>query len=307
MTEVDNVGNARGPTICSINYKHTEILDIPCDSRGQPSQWIELAGRAASFLAENYSIAIALGYDVNEKVSPESVGLLLLSPNEKHFYQAWKREDDKPKMDWGNAIDDDDSTPAKLRRWEHFVPVLNKIYEKNLKPEEARQFGKKHQQYMPLLTSVKKMEEAKRSGRAIDTSDRNRMLFIELMACRRLMSLIGQQRASSSSEMKSTLEIRKKREQELLKRLKNLESKPVLDANEATFTFDDRKQAYNKLVETRVESLKTLSSVKRQNKEFRALEAQLKHRIDEIQSRLEQEARSCTGSTVHSGVSLPLE
>lgn len=281
-----------------LNYKHTKSFRLPSLSRSTTDDWAAMAGYVTGLLADNYSLAVANGYDIDSATVGEPAVEELLTPREKSIYSAYKKKPNLPSADWKKLRASIGGAPSQRRRWQAFVVPLSILYKEKVSPENAKAFMEKYKDLVPLLVAVRKVETCRKDGRAAKSGGTPRKQFHELIACRRLMQEIGAQRIKSSSEQKQANKASDQRESELIKRLSKIDRAGApSDRGEADKIHEARTTASKKLAKTRAARIADSTALKRQNVELTLLEAMLRARIVALEDRLEKEAKgSSSGS-----------
>lgn len=288
-----------------IEFRHNKSFSIPSSSRSTPDDWANMASYATGLVVARYSIASAMGREPeSDSASLSEAADRLLTSREASMFADWKSNASAalPRADWRRLHTSISGSPAARRRWAAFVPALGLLYDARapLAPENCKAWADKYPNAMPLLVAARKMERAKYYAKCVGSSGSARMDFLELIACRKLMSEIGAQRIKASAKMKQINKYADEKEHDLLRRLSKLnvsDAPPPSSRDSVAKASEARDATYSKLTKTRTSRISDAAMVKRHNVELTALESALRVRIGAIEERLEASRRSGASSS----------
>lgn len=274
-----------------VNFRHAKSLRLPSSTRGTPEEWTAVASSATMLVAGGYSVAVALGEDPeSDRSGPDEAAEKLLTTRERSMYAGWRKKNDVPRVNWKRMRERITGSPSHRKRWEVFAASLSVLYREKVSPENAKAWGDKYPEQMPLLVAVRKIETARRDGRAIKNSRGARRDFHEIMACRRVMAAVGLQRVKSNTEAKANNRTTGEKEVELVRRIAKLDKMRPVDQDMAKQRFEAKELAWKKLTKARTNRVVETAAVRRQNVELTSLETVLRGRIRVLERRLEREA-----------------
>ncbi|KAI0567041.1 Rabphilin-3A [Gracilaria domingensis] len=262
-----------------------------------------MAAYATGLIAGRYSVATAMGKSPEkDSASLSEAADRLLTSREASMFLTWKKDPKSalPSPDWRRLRTSITGSPASRRRWEQFVPALQLLYgdRERLSAEHCKGWAEKYPDAMPLLVAARKMHRARHYARGAGSSSSARLDYLELLACRKLMSEIGAQRIKASSRMKQINKYAADKEGELLRRISKLNVTDAPSSREsATKVSEARDSAYSKLTKTRTQRIADAAMVKKQNIELTSLETALRVRIAALEERLDAARRSAPSSS----------
>ncbi|CAN8071517.1 unnamed protein product [Agarophyton chilense] len=287
-----------------IDYRHSKTFTLPTSTRASPDDWSSMAAYATGLIAGRYSIATAMGNSPEkDSVSLSEASDRLLTSRESSMFYGWRKDPktNLPRADWRRLKSTISGSPAQRRRWEQFVPAMQLLYDDQdvkVTAEHCKGWAEKYPNAMPLLVAARKMQRARYYGRCVGSSTSAKLDFLELLACRKLMSEIGAQRIKASAKMKEINKYAAEKEHELIRRIAKLNASDTPNSRDlATKTSEARDAAYSRLTKTRTQRIADASMVKKQNIELTALETALRVRIAAIEERLDSSRRSAPSST----------
>lgn len=279
----------KGPS-GDISFSHSKSLKIPRE-QASPATWARFCSEVAVMGLASYSVAVAIGEDLNGSVSSaHQLAELLFSPHEKEMYTAWRKGKAPPRVDWRRLTTPlSATTSAQRSRWNDLTNALRELYkDSSISKENCKAWIEKYNDYMPLLNACKKVESVRHDAKAAKnaTSSKSRYDVHEIMACRYIINEIGKQRVRSNTLLKKLNKEADEREADLMKRLNKVNGDEPKDRESVASKFAAREQYFAKLTKTRVERVQMAAEVNRQNLEMNSAEMVMKERIALLEDRL---------------------
>eukprot|EP00177_Eucheuma_denticulatum_P007488 GFKZ01013634.1.p1 GENE.GFKZ01013634.1~~GFKZ01013634.1.p1 ORF type:complete len:302 (-),score=51.94 GFKZ01013634.1:816-1721(-) len=249
-------GSSRHPTPESFNFSHSRSLDLPRLDDEEDEPWSTFFLNISQLVLRNYSLAQALGLDVNTSTSSATrLATPLLTPREAKEYAAWEETRSMPRVDWRRMKTHvNANTPIQKARWKDLTLALRVLYQdENIKLENTKAWVEKNDDMMPLLIAAKKVDLTRYDITRAGKSTSMRRLVFEALACRKLMSEIGIYRGELGRETKEVnLKINKK-EHDLLKDLGRLQRERIRSKDACSEIFKERAKLFDKLGNIRVD------------------------------------------------------
>lgn len=273
-----------------VTYAHSKKVRLPKESSSVET-WTSAAGEAYVLLSGGYSIAVALGDDVDASISsPLDLAENLLTPREASVLSDWRKGRAPPRADWRRLAQPlNASTPVQRARWAELTAALRIVYnEPNITKENCKAWVEKYPEQMTLLNACKKVEIARHDAKGAKAGSKARRDVREIVACRTVISHFGKQKVRSNTELKKMHKELTVKEADLSKKLGRLDSELPRDKEMAVQLFTARESYNNKLAKIRMLRVDEAAKVARQNTEFNTLETLLKLRIAALETRLKR-------------------
>lgn len=269
------------PPSSDIHYGHSKRLSLPHE-KSSPKTWTRFCNDALMLLVSHYSLASALGQNVDSSVSSASdLASSLFSSAERDQYTAWKKGKSPPKVDWrrfSTALSS--SSSAHRAKWTDLTYALRALYSNDsISRENCKAWVEKYTTLMPLVNAVRKVELVRTDTKAARVSSKIRKDVHEMVACRKIMAEIGRERVRANTALKSVHKEGTDRELELNRRLSRLSLEIPKDRDAVTHGFSSRENFYDKLVKVRLERIQIGTEVAVLNAEIKSLESALMNRI----------------------------
>lgn len=273
-----------------IQYAHSKKLSIPRE-RSSSRSWARFCNDALTLLVSNYSVAIALGEDVDASVSSATdLASNLFTPNERDVFTAWRKGKAPPKVDWRRLQESCSGlTPAQKAKWAELTRALRVLYgSESLSRENCKAWVEKYPDMMPLLNACRKVETVRMDSKAAKVTSKARKDVHEIVICRKIMAEIGKERVRANTDLKDMHKESTKRELDLIKRLARVNRDEPKDRDAVTASFAAREQYHDKLVKVRTERIAIAADVARLNSEINSAELALKERIAVLEERFKR-------------------
>lgn len=248
-------GSSRNPTPESFNFSHSRSLDLPRSAQSDDSQWSTFFLEACQLVFRNYSLAKALGIDVNASTSSATrLAAPLLTSREASDYAAWEDSRRMPRVDWRRLkAPVNVNTAVQKGRWKDLTLALRVLYEDdNLKLENTKAWVEKYEDKMPLLIAAKKVDLTRFDITRAGKSSSLRRLVFEAMACRKLLSEIGIYRGELGKDIKDLNVKIDMKEHSLLRDISRLQRERIRSKEMCADLFKERSKLFDKLGRIRV-------------------------------------------------------
>lgn len=274
-----------------VNYSHSKKLSIPKETSSITS-WTRTAYETCLLLSGGYSLAVALGEDVDASISsPVELAESLLTPREAEMLYQWRKGRSPPKVDWRRLSTSlHASTSIQRARWAELTDALRILYggDSSISKENCKAWVEKYQDQMSLLIACKKVETARRDAKGAKAGSRAKRDVREIVACRTIISHFGKQRVRSNTELKKLQKDSTDKEAELSKKLARLDGDNPRDKESTMSRYSAREAYWSKLTKVRMQRIEASGVVGRQNTEINIMEKALKARIAGLEDRLKR-------------------
>lgn len=277
----------RASSSTEIRYGHSKKVSIPAE-RSSSRSWARFCNDVLVLLVSDYSIASAIGKDVDASVSSATeLASALFTPTEKDMYSSWRRGKAPPRVDWrrtGESISG--MTSAQRAKLSEMTDALRVLYDDtSISRENCKAWMEKYSSLMPLLNASRKVELVRTDTKAARVTSKVRRDVHEVVACRMVMGQIGRERVQANTALKALHKEASEREIDLNKRLARLNASIPRDRDSVSGQFTAREQYHEKLLKVRTDRIVAAADVARLNAEIHFVELSLKERINQLESR----------------------